>query len=120
MLMQMLVGTLKRLFHSCICRQAERSTALPSGWIRPVSSASGDKDTRRDRSMLRVAPSQKRLEAADLYLRKVHDRLVVYLQLATVQRIAQVAFQLQRRNVGTLIPRLYDLVSAPALFPCFC
>ena len=67
---------------------------------------------RRDEAALGVMPAQQRLEAADLVAREVDERLVVELELAVGQRLAQIDLQLAARlHVGIHV-RLEEAVDA--------
>ena len=68
----------------------------PSGTMKPISSASGMKCAGRDHALLGMAPADEGLEAADLVAREIEDRLVVQLELAGRERLAQVVFQARR------------------------
>ena len=77
--------------------QACRSAHSPIGTISPVSSASGMNSRRRDEAALGMVPAQQRLQAADLVALEVDERLVVELELAVGQRLAQIELQLAAR-----------------------
>ena len=62
-----------------------------------------------------MVPAQQRLEAADLVAREVDERLVVELELAVGQRLAQIDLQLAARlHVGVHV-RLEEAVDAAPL-----
>ena len=58
--------------------------------MKPISSASGMKVAGRDQSLLRMIPADQGLEAADLVARQIDHRLVVELEFAGRQRLAQI------------------------------
>ena len=91
-------GDLDRRRASCAAAaQACRSAHSPIGTISPVSSASGMNSAGRHDAALGMVPAQQRLEAADLVALEVDDRLVVELELAVRQRLAQIELQLAAR-----------------------
>ena len=74
-----------------------------------------DELDRRDEAALGVMPAQQRLQTADLVALEVDERLVVELELAVGQRLAQVELQLAARlHVGVHV-RLEEAVDAAPL-----
>ena len=59
------------------CSQAVRSTQVPMGTMRPISSARGTNSGGRHRAQLRRVPAQQRLRGGDPRVRALHQRLVV-------------------------------------------
>ena len=64
--------------------------------MRPISSASGMKAPGGIMPLLGMVPADQRLEAADLVAREIDHRLVVQLELAGRQRLAQVVLHARR------------------------
>ena len=85
-----LTAILRSPGHFAAVAQACRIAHSPSGTMKPISSASGMNVAGRDQALLGMAPADQRLEAADLVAREIDDRLVVQLELAGRQRLAQV------------------------------
>ena len=56
----------------------------------PVSSASGMNSTGRISAALRMTPAHQRLEAGDLAALDVDERLIEQLELAVLDRLAQI------------------------------
>ena len=75
-------------------RQASRTTHAPIGTIRPVSSAIGMKSAGETRPRVGMVPADQRLERADAVVLEVEQRLVIELELAALDREAQVGFEL--------------------------
>ena len=70
--------------------QAVASTHSPSWLIRPVSSATGMNSAGEIMPRSRMAPAQQRLAAGDLVVVEVDQRLIVELEAAIDDRLAQV------------------------------
>ena len=73
--------------------QARRITHSPSGMISPVSSARGMNRSGGIKPTGRVVPAHQRFHAAPLPGLDVEERLVMHLELASCDGIAQVAFE---------------------------
>ena len=67
----------------------------PSDTISPVSSASGMNSSGLSSPRDRVAPAGERLDAAPPSLAEPEDRLIVHLQLAALDRVAQLGLVAQ-------------------------
>ena len=74
-------------------RRPRRIAHSPSGTMKPISSASGMKVPGETMPFSGWRQRIEGLEAADVVAREIDDRLVVQLELAGRQRLAQVALQ---------------------------
>ena len=77
--------------------QAVRSTHSPSSTIRPVSSATGMNSAGEIMPRSRMAPAQQRLAAGHLVGMQIDQRLVVDLEAAIDERLAQIQLQREPR-----------------------
>ncbi len=83
--------------HWLASAQARFRTKLPSGVMRPVSSASGMNSDGGNEAARRMRPAQQRLEADDVLAHQIDERLVVHFERFGGERRAQIDFQLAAR-----------------------
>ena len=81
--------------HALFCAQAVRSTHLPIGAIRPISSAIGMKRVGGTISCSDTLPANQRFGTDDTPCAHVDARLIVQLELLTLERAAQLVLQLE-------------------------
>src|SRR6188472_906445 len=60
----------------------------------------GNEVERRDQSAIRMLPAQERLGARDRLVRELHVRLVVDVELAALERVAEVRLELHPLDDG--------------------
>ena len=95
--------------HSASCRQPSRSIAWPIGMIRPVSSASAMNSSGPTSPRCGCRQRASASNADDPSAADRHDRLVVHLEGAVHDGLAQIVLELQTGHGALAHRRIEDL-----------